>query len=184
MLKKERKIKEQIMLRKERNIKEPMEVCKEGKSRLVRISILKEFRGNSNEYRVPSDSPHSAVLERDEMGEISNLINKPTDGYVNPTAATSADTGTSPYSRDITQYSGDSREVNPIPENQPECDSRTSDNITSREASPPPSCIDHEDIEIGPKPEEEHNKLLKHRTWIGPFGRAEIQTLIQVLKQT
>ena len=48
-----------------------------------------------------------------------------------------------------------------IPENQPERDSRTSDNITSREASPPPSCIDHEDIEIGPKPEEEHNKLLE-----------------------
>ena len=71
-----------------------------------------------------------------------------------------------------------------IPENQPERDSRTSDNITSREASPPPSCIDNEDIEIGPKPEEEHNKLLKHRTWIGPFGRAEIQTLIQVLNQT
>ena len=60
MLIKERKIEETLMrekdriepmiLRKERNIKEPMEVNKEGKSRQVRISLLKRLRGDSNAH--------------------------------------------------------------------------------------------------------------------------------------
>jgi hypothetical protein len=41
MLIKERKIEEPMMLRKEKKIEEPIEVYEEGKSRLVRTSILK-----------------------------------------------------------------------------------------------------------------------------------------------
>ena len=81
-------------------LEEVMKVYEKGKSRLVGIDILKEIRGDNNMHVFPIDPPHSAVLEGDKIGEIPNLINKPTDTYFNPTTAISTDTGLVQYSMD------------------------------------------------------------------------------------
>ena len=52
------------------------------------------------------------------MGEVSNLMQNPTNAYVNPTAVIRTETGTLPYSEDNMQNNKDSGEVNPSPENQ------------------------------------------------------------------
>jgi len=51
-----------------------MEVYKKGKSRQVSIDVLKEFRGDCSAYWFPSDPSHSAILETNEMREVSNLM--------------------------------------------------------------------------------------------------------------
>ena len=88
-----------MMLRKEKKIEEPMEVYKEGKSRLVRTSILKEFKTRS-----------VIVIERFKR-EIPSIIKKPTATYVSPTAVPRVD-------MELDQYSQDSRRVNPVIEIQ------------------------------------------------------------------
>ena len=40
-----------------------MTVYERGKHWLVSIDVLKEFRGDSGVHGLPSDPPHSAVLE-------------------------------------------------------------------------------------------------------------------------
>ena len=45
------------------------------------------------------------------------------------------------YNRDSTQYSEDSGEVNLIIGNQPECESETSENITTGEVEPLPPLL-------------------------------------------
>ena len=53
---------------------EVIEVYKEGKSRLVSIDILKEFRSDNNMHAFLSDTPpHSTALEGDEIEEIPDL---------------------------------------------------------------------------------------------------------------
>ena len=83
-----------------------MEVYEKGKSRLVSIDILKEFRGDNNTHGFSSEPPPLYSIGRRQMREIRNLINKPTDMNLNPAAATNIDTG-------LVQYNGDSRDVNP-----------------------------------------------------------------------
>ena len=60
-----------------------------------------------------------------------------------PTAVISTGTGTSSYREDNMLNNEDNRDVNPLPENQSECDSRVIEkNLhTSRgEATPPSTC--------------------------------------------
>lgn len=65
------------------------------------------------------------------MGEVSNLMQNPTNAYVNPTAVIRTETGTLPYSEDNMQNNKDSDEVNPSPENQLERESAITENFTA-----------------------------------------------------
>ena len=77
------------------------------------------------------------------MREVSNLMQNSTAVNGDPTAVISTGTGTSSYREDNMLNNEDNGDVNPLPENQSECDSRVIEkNLhTSRgEATPPSTC--------------------------------------------
>ena len=52
---------------------EIMAVYEKGKTRLVSLDILKEFRGENGVYGYPSDPPHPSINNEEEVREIPNL---------------------------------------------------------------------------------------------------------------
>ena len=57
---------------------EVIAVYEQGKPRIVSLDILKEFRGENNMHRLPSDPPHPAFQGGDEITEIpSSELEKP-----------------------------------------------------------------------------------------------------------
>ena len=54
-------------------------VFEQGKPRIVKVDILKEFRGENNVHGLPSDPPHPSFQGGDEITEIPSLgVEKPT----------------------------------------------------------------------------------------------------------
>jgi len=71
-------------------------------------------------------------LEIDDMREVPNIMPMSTAVHGGPTAVISTGTGTSSYNED-------NGEVNPLPENQSDSDSRFMENNTYGEVEAPPS---------------------------------------------
>jgi len=58
---------------------EVIEVYEKGKPRIVSVDIMKEFRGENGLYGYPSDPPHPEIAVEEEIREIPNLTNTPSE---------------------------------------------------------------------------------------------------------
>ena len=150
---------------------EVIAVYEHGKPRVVSLDILKEFRGENNVHRLPSDPPHPAFQGGDEITEIpSSELERPITERIKCQERQSDRRERDPGDRRETAGQTETQEIR-------QTDRET--HITSsceKEGEPPPPTLDL-DKEVEMQGGDEGEVELQHNTRLEDIDEPTLSTL-------